>query len=207
MLDVLSIRFIAGIILVSFLATIYIASRARDSKDFYKFVPLIEKRPGMNYYLWRVLMHVPLVAVIIAIPFPEVVYNTLANVRFEGDTFLQIAGFFIFIFGGILFYECNKHLGRHMVSRSIVLKNHSLVTTGPYAKIRHPTYTSYLLLNIGIAILLLNLILVILFFGAVVTTAYKARSEEDLLSSGEAFGQRYRDYMKQTGRFFPNLIQ
>jgi protein-S-isoprenylcysteine O-methyltransferase Ste14 len=82
-------------------------------------------------------------------------------------------------------------------------KTTSLVTTGVYAYIRHPLYSSLLLLAWGI------------FFKApslpggclaVVATAFLiATADADERECLEFFGNDYRDYMQGTRRFIPYL--
>ncbi len=38
-------------------------------------------------------------------------------------------------------YLCYRELGRHFTFQVAILRNHKLVTTGPYAVVRHPSYT------------------------------------------------------------------
>jgi len=76
----------------------------------------------------------------------------------------------------------------------------TLITTGPYRFVRHPMYTSVLLISLGLAIgtpiyaqwsSLLLLVLVL---------ALKAVREEYLWCEENA---AYRDYMKKSKRFVP----
>jgi protein-S-isoprenylcysteine O-methyltransferase Ste14 len=81
-----------------------------------------------------------------------------------------------------------------------------LVTEGPYAKIRHPFYTSYLLCLAGCVLAAPHLVMV-LVLGVV---AYRlhgtaAREERRFLES-EALGTRYGAYVRRTGRFLPPWI-
>jgi protein-S-isoprenylcysteine O-methyltransferase Ste14 len=79
-----------------------------------------------------------------------------------------------------------------------------LVTWGPYARIRHPFYTSFLL-ALTAALLTFPHILTAasLAYGLLVLTI-TARREEQRLASSE-FGAEYRDYISVSGRFLPRL--
>ena len=80
-----------------------------------------------------------------------------------------------------------------------------MVTSGPYARVRHPVYTGVMLMVLGPTLLFLNIVLVVGFL-AMVSIAYKkAVLEEKLLASEDGYGQAYRDYMQKTGRFLPKL--
>ena len=80
-----------------------------------------------------------------------------------------------------------------------------MVTSGPYARVRHPVYTGAMLMVLGPTLLFLNIVLVVGFL-AMLSIAYKkAVLEEKLLASEDGYGQAYRDYMQKTGRFLPKL--
>lgn len=78
----------------------------------------------------------------------------------------------------------------------------SIVTTGPYAFVRHPFYTSFLLGTLGAACHAPHLGLVATFVYAAVVLDRTAAREERRLSQS-AFGAEYVAYMGRTGRFLP----
>jgi protein-S-isoprenylcysteine O-methyltransferase Ste14 len=81
---------------------------------------------------------------------------------------------------------------------------HEIVTDGAYRWVRHPFYTSYLLLYLAA-------VLAFPHWGTIALAAYMlvalnitAAGEEKRLSAS-AFGAEYRDYIGRTGRFLPRL--
>ncbi|PFH45074.1 hypothetical protein AMATHDRAFT_72002 [Amanita thiersii Skay4041] len=54
------------------------------------------------------------------------------------------------LIGSYLRLLCYRELGRHFTFELALLKNHRLVTTGPYSIVRHPSYTTGVLNNIAI---------------------------------------------------------
>ena len=80
-------------------------------------------------------------------------------------------------------------------------KTTQLITVGPYRLIRHPLYTSLLLLTWGCMLKQINLVSILLAFIAslalLLTAAYEER--ENL----SKFGDEYASYMQQTKRFIP----
>ncbi|KAJ8586460.1 hypothetical protein M405DRAFT_823386, partial [Rhizopogon salebrosus TDB-379] len=57
------------------------------------------------------------------------------------------------ITGGLIRWWCFRTLGRFFTFELSVRKGHQLVTTGPYAVIRHPSYTGMLVQFIGLLIM------------------------------------------------------
>jgi len=104
-----------------------------------------------------------------------------------------------------LFYRSHRDLGRHWSFTLDIRENHKLVTTGIYARIRHPMYASFLLLGLAQALLLPNW-----FAGpaglvaAAVLTMFRVRHEEALML--REFGDEYRSYVRGTRRVIPWLI-
>src|ERR1700683_445115 len=98
---------------------------------------------------------------------------------------------------GLLFSGgARVHLGRNW-SRSVTIKQgHELITTGPYAVVRHPIYTGILTGLLGSAIALSQvrgLIAFVLFF---VAFWIKLRMEEQWMRS--QFGEAYATYAHRT---------
>lgn len=97
-------------------------------------------------------------------------------------------------------------LGRQYAAELAIQKGHVLVTTGPYARTRHPMYTALNAFSLSMALMTSNLI--IIFFAVLVAVPFPwiAEEEEERMLL-ETFGDEYRDYMRRTGRFFPKMRQ
>lgn len=78
-----------------------------------------------------------------------------------------------------------------------------LCTTGPYRFVRHPMYLAVDLLGLGSVVWvprpLITFATLLLVFGG----DLRARTEEKVLL--EAFGERYREYIRQVRRTVPFL--
>ncbi|KAG2035722.1 hypothetical protein BDR03DRAFT_962007 [Suillus americanus] len=68
-------------------------------------------------------------------------------------TFPFILGTALAITGGLVRWWCYRTLGRFFTFQLSVRKGHHIVTTGPYAVIRHPSYTAAMMQVVGILIL------------------------------------------------------
>ena len=156
--------------------------------------------------VWQLLIFpFPLVFFLVGAIMPSWVYGTILNLSFQGGEYLQVFSVLLFLAGVILAGWSAQVLGQFMIPPIQVLEKHELVTQGPYSRIRHPAYTSAIIMALASTLLFFNLI-IFLAFVAILAIAYKrAVLEEELLASEDGFGQDYRDYMKKTGRFLPRL--
>lgn len=81
---------------------------------------------------------------------------------------------------------------------------HKLIKDGPYRWVRHPMYTALFLMGLGWFLLTANWFIgVPLMIGIVLVVWSRVPNEEAVLT--QLFGDEYRDYMKETGRFLPTL--
>jgi protein-S-isoprenylcysteine O-methyltransferase Ste14 len=113
-------------------------------------------------------------------------------------------GLLVFVFALWMFRKTHVQLGRNWSVTLEVRVDHSLITDGVYAHVRHPMYTAFWLWALAQAILLPNWIAGfagILGFGTLYL--FRVRREEAMLL--ETFGDEYRDYMRRTGRVIPRL--
>ena len=83
-------------------------------------------------------------------------------------------------------------------------QGNELITTGPFHWVRHPIYSAVIWSGTGMVAIgyrswtvIFSVILISLFW-----TWYIQREEVYLL---EKFGERYREYKKTTGQFFPKF--
>lgn len=96
------------------------------------------------------------------------------------------------------------HLGRNWGMPMSTKESPELVTTGPYAFLRHPIYTGILLAMLGStlgenAFWVLPLVLFGTYF------VYSARREEELMM--KQFPEQYPAYMRRTNMLLPRIFQ
>ncbi|MNL58106.1 Isoprenylcysteine carboxyl methyltransferase (ICMT) family protein [compost metagenome] len=81
---------------------------------------------------------------------------------------------------------------------------HELISGGPYAFVRHPMYTSFMLMGLGQAFLLPNWVAGLAgLLGFAVLFFLRVGKEERMML--EIFGPQYREYMERTKRLVPYL--
>ncbi|KAG1902583.1 uncharacterized protein F5891DRAFT_1143054 [Suillus fuscotomentosus] len=75
------------------------------------------------------------------------------GIRDTPITFPFILGTTLAVVGGLVRWWCYRTLGRFFTFQISVRKGHHIVTTGPYAIIRHPAYTAGIMQLIGLVML------------------------------------------------------
>jgi protein-S-isoprenylcysteine O-methyltransferase Ste14 len=107
--------------------------------------------------------------------------------------------------GAWLFRASAKALGDNWSIVARMRAEHSLVTHGPFARVRHPIYLAMLLLlvawGVGLGHPVALVVAAPLFL---IGTAIRVREEEKLLTG--QFGDGYRAYARATPAFIPRLL-
>jgi len=86
-----------------------------------------------------------------------------------------------------------------------MMKEQTLITSGPYRTIRHPIYTAFILI-LGSTLFISSNWLIGLCWAGMTTLEVISRIsfEESLML--EFFGEQYREYMKKSGRLLPKVF-
>ena len=114
------------------------------------------------------------------------------------------AGLALTVAGAALAIWARVFLGGNWSSSVTIKENHKLVRTGPYAVVRHPIYSGFLLAMAGTAIALgeaRGLLALILAFLA---WRLKSRVEEGFMI--EQFGAEYEEYERQVKALIPFVL-
>lgn len=107
--------------------------------------------------------------------------------------------------GTFLRRKCFIALGEDFTFSVKVSAAQPIVQTGAYRWVRHPSYTGGLLYNIGIGLVLTNLLsTIVLTLTMSAVYAFRVMVEEKALLT--LHGERYRQYMRSTKRFVPFLF-
>ena len=96
------------------------------------------------------------------------------------------------------------HLGRNWSGIVTVKNDHKLITSGPYALVRHPIYTGLLLAFVGSALARGEWRGLVAFVIALLALWRKLRIEERWMQ--EHFGEQYRAYMQRVAALVPFIL-
>lgn len=94
-------------------------------------------------------------------------------------------------------------LGKHWFPSLELKEQHTLVTSGPYSRIRHPMYTVHIVYFFALFLVSANLHFLIVFILTIIMIFVRMPREEQMML--DRFGDEYRAYMKRTGRLLPRF--
>lgn len=123
--------------------------------------------------------------------------------RMPGGEWLRLTGLAVFAAGTALRVATMMSLGRMFSLRVSVEPDHRLVTTGLYRWVRHPSYTSVIVLCVGIALVFRSWFYAALIPSMIFGLSRRMAVEETFLL--QHFGDEYRAYMARTKRLLPGV--
>lgn len=142
----------------------------------------------------------------IIVPLIVVFSSYLDFTRMGLDEFTRWFAFIIYALNLWFFWWAHKILGENWSNFLEIKKGHKLIKEGPYKLIRHPMYTHFWVLVITQGLILDNW--AVLIFGIVVwAAAYFVRVPKEEKMMIKEFGNKYKEYMKKTGKVLPRLFK
>jgi protein-S-isoprenylcysteine O-methyltransferase Ste14 len=122
----------------------------------------------------------------------------------ENDA-LFYTGAVIFVAGAALRLWAVRLLGHFFTYEIGIRSTHKIIENGPYALIRHPSYTGYLIMLLGAGLSCSSWLFVTwAILSALSFLVIRIYQEERMLVSH--FGDQYREYQKRTWRLIPYLF-
>jgi protein-S-isoprenylcysteine O-methyltransferase Ste14 len=94
-------------------------------------------------------------------------------------------------------------IGRNWGGMITVQQDHKLIQRGPYAIVRHPIYSGFMLATLGTAIILGEIGGLVSVALIVISWGYKAHLEESFMI--EQFGVEYEKYRHKVKRLIPGI--
>ena len=122
---------------------------------------------------------------------------------FPLPAWLRWAGFTLGIISVVFWTWAQIHLDTQWSAQLQLKKGHHLVTSGPYAYVRHPLYLGMIGWAASVSLLTANWIFIAVCALSIVGVVGRVPKEEQMMI--EAFGDEYIAYMQRTGRFFPKF--
>ena len=117
---------------------------------------------------------------------------------------LRLLGLPVGLAAIVYFVIIHRALGKNFSPKLRIKKEQTLITTGPYKRIRHPMYVAFILLHIAVFLIVANWIIGVTWnVFIILIIAIRVKPEEKMME--ERFGDEYSEYMKRTGRFLPRL--
>lgn len=120
----------------------------------------------------------------------------------DGGIALSWVSCALFVLGLALRWYSIVYLGRFFTVNVAIHASHEVIDTGPYARVRHPSYAGALLAFLGLALSLANwlslaLVVVPIFW------AFTRRMAIEETALSNALGSPYTNYMRRTRRLVP----
>lgn len=117
-------------------------------------------------------------------------------------SWITLLGIMMIVIGIVFRAMAVRYLGKYFTATVQIKDDHALITTGPYAIVRHPSYTGAFLAIIAGGVVLESLIGFIISCIAMVLAYYvRIGIEEKELTA--KFGDAYRQYQKRTKMIIP----
>jgi protein-S-isoprenylcysteine O-methyltransferase Ste14 len=159
------------------------------------------RREGVGLFAIRFVMFFVLMVILVlyAIHHPWIV-----ALDFNLAAWLRWVGFAIGLLSIILTFWTEIALGRQFSPQLQLRQQHQLITSGPYAYVRHPLYTALDAFGFSLALVSANWYFVAIFMLSLVGLAFRVPKEERMMQ--EQFGEAYSAYSQKTGRFLPKLF-
>jgi protein-S-isoprenylcysteine O-methyltransferase Ste14 len=154
---------------------------------------------GSHVVLLCLIVFGLLLGILLALKVPATAITSAADIFFWLGIVLMYAGIALRLYA-------IKVLGRSFTTSVAIAPEQTVIETGPYRLIRHPSYTGILITLLGLGLSLTSnwLSLLVIMGCALIGFSYRIRVEEHVLQ--EYLGQRYQEYMRHTKRLIPFVL-
>ena len=190
-----------GLIVLFLLVRAYFTIRLREKRDKGPGLINANSREGKTNFVVRRLIVVPTLSVFFFLYYLNP--SWMRSLSFPLPPRGIWLGALLGLCGIALLIWVHVHLGREWTAKLQLRKDHRLIQSGPYSKIRHPMYTALFAIYFSIGIVSSNYVILILLTIAIFSLALRIPREEEMLI--ERFGEDYRMYIQKTGSLFPKL--
>jgi len=173
---------------------------ARDDNSIGKNAPDdLQKYFGRVVYFTLVYYFLILIYLITDFDF----WGLISNVSILNKAFFEITGFILGLVFLMLMALVRLNLGSSWRKGLDYNTTNNLVTGGLYRFVRNPYFTSSLVFQFSLILLIPNAIMICSFVQSLVLLGLQVRQEESFLQ--EKYGEQYTTYKETTGRFLPKI--
>ncbi len=116
----------------------------------------------------------------------------------------SVTGLTLTICGAVLAVSARIFLGRNWSAVVTIKQDHEIIRRGPYALVRHPMYSGFLLAMLGTALAIEEVRGLLAVGLALLGWWLKLRTEEQFLM--DQFGAQYIEYRQQTKALIPFVL-
>jgi protein-S-isoprenylcysteine O-methyltransferase Ste14 len=117
---------------------------------------------------------------------------------------LRVLGLVLAIFLVPYTYWTGRVLAENYSYTTEIQEAQTLITTGPYNRVRHPIYSSAIFFLASLVLVSDNWLFLIVLVLALPGLYNRMKREEKMMM--DEFGDEYRAYMEKTGRVFPKVV-
>jgi protein-S-isoprenylcysteine O-methyltransferase Ste14 len=160
-----------------------------------------QRKSGESGRSWSYTVFI-IVAAVLVIAQPALLPFLSLRIKVWWGALIQAVGALLLLAGLGLHGWSRAHLRQFYAEGADVQPDHYVVDTGPYAYVRHPMFTSYFLLVIGLLLINPAATTLLITIYAFWDFTGAAKRDEELLAK-EVPG--YVEYMARTHRFLPRL--
>lgn len=150
----------------------------------------------------RATLRILWVTILLAVTAGVLASEHLPGAAMAGAGVVFWAGCGLFAAGLSLRWYSIAYLGRFFTVNVAIHASHEIIDTGPYRRIRHPSYAGALFAFLGLALSLTNWVsLAVVVLPIFLAFSRRISIEETALAS--ALGSPYINYMRRTKRLIP----
>lgn len=146
------------------------------------------------------LLTISLIALLVYLVYPPGVKWSII----ELPDWVRYVGAVMGVAGEALLVWSHYVLRKNFFGGMKIREGHELVETGPYRWVRHPMYTAFMALGIGLFLLTQSWMIGVPWLMST-GLALVTRIDQEEAMMVEQFGESYEEYRARTGRFLPRL--
>jgi protein-S-isoprenylcysteine O-methyltransferase Ste14 len=135
---------------------------------------------------------------------PDIGIGPLGRRFLPASSAASFTGLALIVCGAALAVSARIFLGRNWSAMVTIKQDHEIVRRGPYALVRHPMYSGFLLAMLGTALALGEVRGLLAIGLAFLGLWLKLRTEEQFLT--EQFGAQYIQYRQETKALIPFVL-